>query len=92
MTFPEPIDAECTSCSARILWAITVNKRPIPLDLPPRADGNIRLTGATVTAYNKRRGPECEVITNGSLFDDDGPRYYPHHATCPNADQWRGKT
>lgn len=89
MSFAEEHPAECNSCHAPILWAVTVNKRPIPLDHQPRDDGNIRLTGATVTAYNKRRGPECEVIVQGGLFTDDGPRYQSHFVSCPHADELR---
>lgn len=82
--------AKCGSCDAPIL---TVNKRPIPLDFDPVDAGNIRLTGLTVAARNGRRGPECEVIVQGDLFvADDGIRYLPHHATCPDADKWKGKS
>lgn len=81
--------ATCNACGADIVWAVTVNKRPIPLDAQPVEGGNIRLTGTTVTAYNKRRGPECEVVVQAGLLDEVEPRYISHFATCPHADELR---
>ena len=79
-------------CGAPILWVATVNGKMQPLDLDPNPDGNIRLID---TYRQTERGvlQKCRVIPKaelaGSLFGDDEPRYMPHHATCPHAEQFR---
>lgn len=73
----------CQSCQAEILWARTPSGRRIPLDAEPNPDGNVILTG-----YED----EARTLTKAELpaYRARGWRIWmPHHATCPNADEWR---
>lgn len=83
--------AACSKCGAPILWCATVNGKMQPLDLQPDPTGNILLT----EEYRQTdRGvlQQCRVVTKAereSLFPPAGDRYMPHHATCPNAEEFR---
>jgi hypothetical protein len=66
----------CRSCGAPITWAITDQGKRMPLDAEPNPAGNVRLTLTNAVVLRKD-----EVY--------DGPRFMPHWATCPNADQHR---
>lgn len=83
MSAPHPSEAReatCRSCGAEILWARTVNGRAIPLDREPAPGGNVEFTGV------------LDVVRVLAAPVDDfarTPRRFPHHATCPQADQWR---
>lgn len=84
-------DGTCSKCSAPILWCATVNGKMQPVDLEPNPDGNLRLSG---NYRQTDRGvlPEIVVIKKGEepgLFDEPFVRYYPHHASCPNAEEFR---
>ncbi|MEJ7724323.1 MAG: hypothetical protein WKF64_08465 [Ilumatobacteraceae bacterium] len=74
----------CRSCAAAIVWAVTDNGKRIPLDAHPTPAGSVRLHDTV---------PPRAVVVGATidLFDptDDGTRYMPHHATCPQADEWR---
>lgn len=83
--------AHCSKCDAPILWVATVNGKMQPLDREPNEDGNIRLT-PNFRPTDKGVLQECKVITKAereSLFPPEGPRYMPHHATCPFAQEFR---
>jgi hypothetical protein len=73
----------CRTCGAPILWVRTVNGVPIPLDRDPTSTGNVVLLEnlAHVTA-----GP-----MEAAMLAGDGPVYMPHHATCPQGRDWKGK-
>jgi hypothetical protein len=79
----------CRSCDAKVVWYTTEAKgKPIPLDLEPTTDGNVvlvpkggRLGGALVARV---LGP-LELLT----LEPDRIRYTPHHATCPDVEDWR---
>lgn len=75
----------CRSCGALIVFARTTKGTLMPLDAEPTADGNVTLehTGPGL--------PLAQVHGAASLFEGhtDGVRYMPHHATCPQADEWR---
>lgn len=76
----------CKSCSAEIRWAFTANGERIPVDRHPVAGGNLRLI--------QGEGLRIDARVVGSTIDmldptDDGTRWMPHHATCPDAEQWR---
>lgn len=83
--------ARCRSCGAPIRWAVTTHGRMMPLDAEPNPDGNVTFTGRRRPS---RAGdaPEVHVHAVGQrgLDVEDAPdRYMPHHATCPQADDWR---
>lgn len=78
--------SRCRSCGAEIIWALTVNGIPMPVDASPTADGNCVLTpapGGRVTV--EVLGP-LDLALAG---DDHPPLRMAHHATCPDADTWR---
>lgn len=76
--------SRCRSCSAPIVWARTSSGRKIPLDAEPNPDGNVTLDDADplprATVHNRDQV---------SLLADEPEWWMPHHATCPNADEWR---
>lgn len=60
----------CRSCSAPVLWTVTVADESMPLDPAPVPDGTI-----------VRVGPETvRELTAGEPWT--GPRYVGHVATC----------
>ena len=68
----------CRSCGAAIVWAHTAKGKAMPLDAKPRADGNVVLEDGVAT-----------VLGPLELLAAKGPRYMPHHATCPQGKDWR---
>lgn len=82
----------CSKCDAPIVWAATVNGKCQPLDAEPNPEGNLRLTDEYV-ATSMGALQRVLVIPKGDqlglLDDDNEPRWMPHHATCPNADDFR---
>ena len=83
--------AKCGGCGADIIWGETVGGKRQPFDREPNAGGNRLLVGrgpdepplvliaGEVAAYLPM--PEQEALV--------GARYMPHHATCPNAEDYR---
>lgn len=77
--------ARCSSpaCRARITWVITeANRRRMPLDPTPAADGNVVLVGDPLFPGEKLArvlGP-LEV----AALDPDVPRFHSHFTTCPD--------
>lgn len=73
----------CRSCDAPIIWALTTKKRRMPLDAEPNPAGNVELVpagfGILPTAIVHQQPP----------MNPEHPIHMPHHATCPNADEWR---
>ena len=68
--------ATCRSCGSEILWGLTQNGKPMPLDPDPVATGVVFMLG----------DGRCRKAT-----DDDEPtrRFRPHWATCHDAARWR---
>lgn len=76
-----PEASKCRSCGANILWVRTAATGSLmPLDAIPVPDGNVVIKDGVAHALNGR-----------DLFEPmlDGPRYMPHHATCPEAAKHR---
>ena len=69
----------CESCEAEIFWARTATNKAMPVDIGPRADGNVVLVHTDP--------PEVRVLRGGEQVD--GPRYVSHFATCSHANQHR---
>lgn len=78
---PLPSPAPCRSCGAMLRWVRTRAGKAMPLDAEPVADGNVVL-GEDGTARVLTR----KQVEQGGIV---GPRYVSHHATCPQAKQWR---
>ena len=77
---------QCRACRADIVFAGTVNGRPMPVDALPQPGGNVRLRDDDGFARAEVLGP-----LEQQLADDEGePLHYSHFATCPDADEFRG--
>ena len=85
----------CARCKAPILWAETErNGKPIPLDPEPVEGGN-------VTLHKRRVGIPVAVVLSRKQLDGlrgqaarFGPPlvlYRSHFASCPFADEFRGR-
>lgn len=66
----------CSTCKAPVFWAITAQRKRIPLDPEPVADGNVIVVLGT--AY---------VLKDQNPVTDQ--RFRSHFATCPHAGQHR---
>ena len=67
----------CRSCGASITWATTAKGKAIPLDVEPRADGNIEVR-AGIAHYVT---PDLNAVGTR--------RYVSHFSTCPQAKSHR---
>ena len=65
--------SKCRSCGADILWAVTLNDVPIPLDA--KSEKRVVL------------GPKAR--DDGTRSSKVVDTYLPHHATCPNTVEHR---
>jgi hypothetical protein len=75
----------CRTCKAPIRWAITDQGYPIPLDLEPVDDGNLRLAGARY----KGGTPRALHVAPENRAEFAGELYRTHFVTCPYAEQHR---
>lgn len=83
------MSAECRSCHAPIVWALTEAGKPMPFDAEPSRDGNYVLLDDTDDEGRPiRRSRYSPSQPTMGLFD---PRdhFMPHWATCPRAAQHR---
>lgn len=91
---PEPglahVGSVCSACARPILWAVTAKGKFQPLDPEPDDAGNLRLLEEWV-ATRKGALQRVVVVKPGATleFGDTGERWMPHHATCPNVEQFR---
>ena len=70
------VPTTCRSCGAPIEWRQTAaTGKLIPLDLEPRTDGNLVVTGG--------------LASQAKMFDPPESRRVSHFATCPQAAKWR---
>lgn len=72
-------------CGAQLRWAVTASGKRMPLDFEPDPAGNVHLTDAG-------QGRKIAVVLgplDRELFAEDAPLYMPHHATCPNVEEFR---
>ena len=73
--------AQCRSCGAEIVWAVTASGRNMPVDAAPSDDGTITLTQTGTKNHAEVSGPPNLL--------DDRPRHTSHFASCPNANSHR---
>lgn len=64
----------CRWCPSPIVWAVTRNRKRIPLDPEPNPSGNVEVTLGRPPFANVHAGPP-------GMFDK-WVAYMPHHATC----------
>lgn len=84
--------AACSSCGRLIIWAVTKNGKPMPVDARAVGNGNIEL----VPAGDPREPPAALMLDKqGEREISPGVkhspmlRYVSHFATCPNAAEHR---
>lgn len=77
----------CTSCQARIWWAITIGDKRMPLDEHPADGGNV------VPVMVSRDGKELRrvKVLTGPEMPAQGPAYQAHFGSCPDAKEFRKK-
>lgn len=92
-----PRRARCGSCPATVVWAVTANRRAIPVNPTPSATGNLLLELQTITpdeAWDKRENEQLVAHTLrrnqilGALADGQ-QLYTTHFADCPRATEHR---
>jgi hypothetical protein len=76
----------CRSCKAPVRWAVGPNGNLMILDADPSARGNVRLE---TVAAGEHQIPRAVIVPKASRDEYAGQLYLVHHATCPDADQWR---
>lgn len=69
--------ATCSTCGARMVWAVTEAGKPIPLDSRSTPNGNL--------VVEDLDAPELRARAYLPLLDGDAPRFTSHFATCPDA-------
>ncbi len=88
--------ATCRGCGAPIRWVRTEHGNLMPLDADPDVDGNVELVdpvGQTVSAAQVAvTAQPVTAVMHGQPTMTGGDRWMPHHATCPNADDFRDGT
>lgn len=74
----------CRSCGKPIIWAETVNGKPMPVNAEPTIEG-------TLTVREREgRLPLAAVVSPHLAFGRK--LYVSHFATCKDAKTWRRKT
>jgi hypothetical protein len=85
---PEPAwkVENCGSCFRPIIWAITTNAKPMPVDAePPTTGGNVDLEYRGTTVQ-----PLARVLGVAAQFGRTNLRTS-HLATCPDSARWRAR-
>jgi hypothetical protein len=71
-------------CDAPIIWAITTAGKFMPVDAEPTPDGNVELS-----AEWPALGHPSALVHAQPPLDPDAVLRLPHHATCPDAAEWK---
>lgn len=82
--------ANCRSCNAPIVWALTSKGHRLPLDAKVVTDNDPRVTArSTLFMLDGDDPPAAKSFPGSALIptEDRGPVYLSHFATCPNAAQ-----
>jgi hypothetical protein len=86
----------CSSCSAPILWAATLDHegnrirrddgkgwKSMPVDFQPSLEGNVQVF------HREGEGIVARVFKNAAAAPPGARLRTSHHATCPQGKQWR---
>jgi hypothetical protein len=79
----------CRSCGAPVRFAKAASGKWMILDAEPSMDGNIILA-----LDDRERHANAIVFRDAAAAQErfgDRRRYKDHHATCPQAREWRGQ-
>lgn len=88
--------AACSSCGSRMIWAVSLTGRRIPIDASPLSEFPERELGVFVLL--RRTGAEeplamplaaMSALSFAVAAEHGVPLFVSHFATCPNADQHR---
>lgn len=74
------MSAECSSCGAHIIWALTEKGKRMPVDAVPTRNGNIVL---------EDDGRSVKAVVRDAMLPGVQALYISHFATCPNAARHR---
>lgn len=79
----------CDHCDARLLWAVTVNEKAMPLDAEPNPlRGNVLVTEQA----GQFRASVVGKRSTAAAMRQAGQRMHLHHAvSCPYASRWHRK-
>lgn len=83
-----PAVSQCRSCGASIRWVVSTKGNRMPIDASPHPNGNLYLTKRALD------GQWCASAIGQESLEaarSMGRAYISHHATCPQAQQWRRK-
>ncbi len=78
--------AECRSCHAPIVWAMTDAGKRMPLDPMPTTTGTVALLQGS-----ERRARVLPAAELEAARAEGKTLFTPHWATCPQAREWKGK-
>ena len=78
-----PERGRCRACGARLLWVRTRGGKRMPLDENPDASGNVIVSKSGQVSVYKTAQEAYKAYP-------DLHRFRPHHATCAQADAFRG--
>jgi hypothetical protein len=83
--------ATCKSCQAPILWVRVKNTGSLmPVDAKPNPKGNVEVEAGEPERGVGYGGYVYRAVVHGQPpMMVAGTLHMPHHATCPQADQWR---
>jgi hypothetical protein len=74
--------SECRSCKREIVWARTSAGKFMPIDPEPTESGNVELVPCA-------GWPNLKAVVHGQPPILPTTLYTPHHASCPDAEQFR---
>lgn len=72
--------SKCRSCQQEVLWVLTINRKKMPVDPEPVADGNLILIDPIAPG-------DIPMAVNKA--NPDVPGWTSHFATCPDAAEHR---
>jgi hypothetical protein len=84
--------ATCSSCGAKILWAITKNGKRMPLDAEPHPQGNIVIDDVLPPPPHTPSAAVLDGHALGVAWAAKVPVHFSHFVTCPNAAKHRRRT
>lgn len=83
--------ARCRACHGLLRWTKTRRGKLMPLDLDPNPQGNVWLIAGAFYPNGAQKLAHIGKDATPPLGlppEAIGP-FMPHHATCPNADEFR---
>lgn len=83
----------CRSCEAEIVWVITENGKPMPIDAEPGGLGpkgeQPRFRKERVEMVDGKKRKIVHFVKDNEMEANTRPLYHSHFVTCPDADEHR---